>query len=234
MVEKLKILILSAEMVPFAKTGGLADVIGALPKALRALGHDVRVALPLYGRVDAKRFGLCHLIDRIAVPIDHTTEQVSVAKAVVGEDIPVYFINSEHYFNREGIYGYPDDGERFVVYCRAALEMLKSIGWQPDVIHCNDWHTGIVPNWLRTIYSEDPFFADTATVYTIHNLQYQGVFGQRILEVAGIDDYGFLYHPQIDELANVVDLMARGIYFADIVSTVSERYAQEVLTAEYG
>jgi starch synthase len=233
----MKILILSSEMVPFAKTGGLADVVGALPKALRALGHDVRVAIPRYARIDASRFGMKPELAPFPVALDTATETVSVEKTTVGSgdlEVPVYFVANEKYFGREGVYGYPDDGERFVLFCRGAIEMLKRLDWQPDVVHCNDWHTGIVPNWLKTIYRDDPFFANMATVYTIHNLQYQGVFGRRILEVAGIESHGFLYHPQIGELANVVDFMARGIHFADIINTVSERYAQEILTPEYG
>ncbi|MCL4464622.1 MAG: glycogen synthase [Chloroflexi bacterium] len=234
MERPLKVLLLSAEVVPFAKTGGLADVAGALPKALKELGHDVRVCMPHYERIDPQRFGLEWVLEPFAVPMDSATEPVGVLKGTIGDAIPVYMTDNERYFGREGIYGYPDDGERFVLYCRAALEMLKHLDWQPDVIHCNDWHTGIVPNWLQTTFRADPFFAATASVYTIHNLQYQGIFGQRILEVAGIDEYGFIHRPDMADLSNVVDLMARGILFADIVSTVSERYAQEILTPEYG
>lgn len=236
---KLNILILSAEMVPFAKTGGLADVAGALPKALKALGHDVRAAIPRYGRIDAAKFGIEPLLDPFDVPMDSTPERISVAKSSIGSaasgtQFPVYFIESDRYFNREGIYGYPDDGERFILYCRGALEMLRRLNWKPDIIHCHDWHTGIVPNWLKTNYRDDPLFANTATIYTIHNLQYQGVFGRRILEMAGIEDHGFVYEPQLGELANVVDFMARGIHFADAITTVSERYAKEILTPEFG
>lgn len=234
MSNSLKVLILSAEMVPFAKTGGLADVTGALPKALARLGTDVRVALPRYGRIDPDRFKMTEVVPTFPVPMDDAAEPVSILKTDAVPSVPVYFVNSDKYFNREGIYGYPDDGERFILYCRAALEMLRQLNWKPDIIHCNDWHTGIVPNWLKTIYKKDPFFADTATVFTIHNLQYQGLFGWRILEVAGIEEYGFLHHPQIGELADVVDLMARGLHFADVVNTVSERYAQEILTPEFG
>lgn len=230
----MKVLILAAEMVPFAKTGGLADVIGALPKALKELGEDVRVAIPRYGRIDPTRFNLTTELPSLSVPMDDRQETVVIRKAVIERNVPVYFIDNDRYFNREGIYGYPDDGERFVLFCRAALEMLREVGWQPDILHCHDWHTAIVANWLKTIYKDDPFFSDTATVFTIHNLQYQGVFGHRILEVAGIDEYGFLYHPGITDLTNLVDLMGRGIHFADVISTVSERYAQEILTSEYG
>ncbi|HLG51521.1 MAG TPA: glycogen synthase GlgA [Chloroflexota bacterium] len=234
MSDPLKVLILSAEMVPFAKTGGLADVTGALPKALARLGVDVRVALPRYSRVDRERFKMTEVISSFPVPMDDVFETVTILRSDAVPGVPVYFIDNDKFFNREGIYGYPDDGERFILYCRAALEMLRQIGWQPDILHCNDWHTGIVPNWIKTIYKNDPFFARMATVFTIHNLQYQGLFGWRILEVAGIEEYGFLHHPQIGELADVVDLMARGIHFADVINTVSERYAQEILTPEYG
>jgi starch synthase len=220
--------------VPFAKTGGLADVAGALPKALRNLGHDVRVCMPRYGRVDPERFNLTPALDSFPVPMDHTAEQVGLLAGGIGQDIPVYMIDNERYFGREGIYGYPDDGERFVLYCRAALEMLKRLDWQPDVIHCHDWHTAIIPNWLHTIYRDDPFFANTASIYTIHNLQYQGIFGKRILEIAGIDEHGFIHHADMADLGNVVDLMARGILFADIVTTVSEKYSQEILLPEFG
>jgi starch synthase len=165
--------------------------------------------------------------------MDSVTEQVSILQGRIGVNVPVYMVNSDKYYNREGIYGYQDDGERFILFCRATVEMVKRLGWQPDIIHCNDWHTAIVPNWMKTIYKDDPFFQNTATVYSIHNLAYQGVFGYRILEIAGIDEYGFVY-PQLSELANAVDLMGRGILFADVITTVSERYAQEILSPEYG
>ncbi len=230
----LRILFLSAEVVPYAKTGGLADVAGSLPKALKDLGHDVRVCMPRYGRVEPSRFNLERALEPFEVSMNAAAEPVSVMVGHIGRGVPVYLIDNERYFGREGIYGYPDDGERFILFCRAAMEMLKRLEWQPDVLHCNDWHTGIIPNWLHTIYRDDPFFANTATLYTIHNLQYQGIFGQRILEIAGIDEYGFIHHAGMAELENVVDLMARGILFADIVSTVSEKYAREILAPEYG
>jgi len=231
--QPLRILILAAEIVPFAKVGGLADVVGALPKSLAELGHDVRLAMPRYGQVDPERFKLNTVLDAVTVNMTNFHVQVSVRQGAIGDAVPVYMIDAPRYFERENIYGYTDDGERFILFCRAALEAMRALDWSPDVIHCNDWHTGIVPNWLHTIYHEDPFYATSATVYTIHNLAYQGIFGYRILEVAGVADHGFLY-PQIPELANVVDLMGRGILFADAVTTVSERYAQEILTPNFG
>jgi starch synthase len=229
----LRVLILAAEIVPFAKVGGLADVVGALPKSLQALGHDVRLAMPRYGQIDPERFNLSSVLDVENVDMNSFREKVTLRQGTIGDGIPVYMIDAPRFFDRENIYGYTDDGERFILFCRAALEAMRALDWSPDIIHCNDWHTGIVPNWMHTIYREDPFFADSATVYTIHNLAYQGIFGMRILEVAGVAEHGFLY-PQITELANVVDIMARGILFADAITTVSDRYAQEILTPAFG
>lgn len=230
----LKVLLLSAEVVPFAKTGGLADVAGSLPKAIRALGHDIRVAMPRYGRIDPRKFGLKEVLPAFPVPMNKQVEEAAVLQGRIAPDVPVYMIENAKYYDRDGIYMYPDDAERFIFFCRSSLEMLNRLDWCPDIIHCHDWHTAIVPNWLKTIYKDDPFFAQTATVYTIHNLAYQGIFGYRVLEIAGIDEYGFMYHPEMADLTEVVDLMARGIFFADVINTVSEKYAQEILTPEFG
>ena len=232
--EPLKILLLSAEVVPFAKTGGLADVAGSLPKAIRALGHDIRVAMPRYGRIDPDRFGLKEVVSRFQVPMEKQKEEAAVLQGRIAPDIPVYMIENSKYYDRDGIYMYPDDAERFIFFCRSSLDMLPRLDWQPDIVHCHDWHTAIVPNWLKTIYKDDPFFQHTASVYTIHNLAYQGIFGYRVLEIAGIAEYGFMYHPEMADLAEVVDFMARGIFFADVLSTVSETYAQEILSPQFG
>jgi starch synthase len=231
--QPLNVLILAAEIVPFVKVGGLADVVGALPKALQSLGHDVRLVMPRYKQVDIARFQLVKIIDTLSVPMGSYKVPVTVYQGIIGDNIPVYMIDAPRYFERENIYGYTDDGERFILFCRAALEAARSLDWSPDIVHCNDWHTGIVPNWMHTVYKDDPFFSHTATVYTIHNLAYQGIFGNRILEVAGVAANGFVY-PHIPELANVVDIMGRGILFADAITTVSERYAQEILTPTFG
>ena len=231
--QPLNVLMLAAEIVPFVKVGGLADVVGALPKALHALGHDVRLAMPRYKQIDPERFHLRTILENIPVSMGSYHVKVTVCEGTIGDDIPVYMIDAPRYFERENLYGYTDDGERFILFCRAALEAMRALEWSPDVVHCNDWHTGIVPNWMHTLYKDDPFFAHTATVYTIHNLAYQGIFGNRILEVAGVAEHGFVY-PQIPGLANVVDIMGRGIFFADAITTVSERYAQEILTPEFG
>jgi starch synthase len=230
----LKILLLSAEVVPFAKTGGLADVAGSLPKALRALGHDVRVAMPRYGRISLEKFNLTRRLAPYPVKVAEQEVPAELYEGRIGQDTPIYFTDNAHYFDRDGIYMYPDDAERFIFFCRAILEALPRLDWKPDIIHCHDWHTGIVPNWLQTIYAGAEYLQQAATVYTIHNLAYQGIFGYRVLEIAGIAELGFIAHPQMTDLQEVVDLMARGIYFADVINTVSERYAQEILTPEYG
>jgi starch synthase len=230
----LKILLLAAEVVPFAKTGGLADVAGSLPQAVHALGHDVRVGMPRYGRIRPEQFNLTRALDSFPVPMDDHTEPAELMQTTLENNVPVYMVESVRYFDRDGIYMYPDDAERFIFFCRSMLEGIKRLGWQPDVIHCHDWHTALVPNWLKTIYAHDPFYTNIASVYTIHNLAYQGVFGYRVLEIAGIDEYGFIVHPDIVDLNEVVDFMGRGIHFADVISAVSKTYAREILTPEFG
>jgi starch synthase len=229
----LRILFIASEGVPFVKTGGLADVIGALPKALRRMGHDVRVVLPRYSSVDPSRWHLTPVLDELRVPIHDGSEEVSILGGSMPGGVPVYFVDAPRYFNRENVYGYTDDGERFILFCRAALELVRALKWPPDILHCHDWHTAIVPNWMRTIYRDDDVLGNAATTFTIHNLAFQGIFGYRILEIAGVAEQGFLY-PEVVELANVVDLMGRGILFADVVSTVSPRYAKEILTPQFG
>ena len=245
----LKILMVAAEAAPFAKVGGLADVAGALPLVLTALGQEVRVVMPKYAQIDAARFNLQPAIPHLPVPwgtgegrpapAGETpgagTETVEVLAGSIGPagTIPVYFIADERLFGRPEVYGYPDDDERFLLFCRAALEMLPALDWWPDVIHCNDWHSGVIPNWLQTLYAHDPRYARIATVYTIHNLAYQGVFGQATLERAGLAAGGPI-PAETAYFGGAVNLMARGLLYADAINTVSEQYAREILTPEYG
>lgn len=222
----LNILMLSAEVAPLAKVGGLADVVGSLPQAIQARGHDVRVAMPRYRLIDPQKHDLSLAAGPFPVPMHDRSEPASVLQGALGS-VPVYLINNAHYFDRDNIYMYPDDAERFIFFTRSALEMLKVIEWRPDIIHCHDWHTALVPNWMKTVYKNDPFFAETVTVYTIHNLAYQGIFDQEVLDIAGL--------PHATScVEEPVNFMARGIRFADMITTVSERYAQEILTPHFG
>ncbi len=228
----LSVLFLAAEVYPYAKTGGLADVAGSLPKAIRKLGHDIRIAMPRYGFIDPNVWGLVP-IGSVRVPMGESEEVGEVYETRLGE-VPVYMIDNERYFHRDGIYAYPDDAERFIFFSRAAMELTRLLDWPPHILHCNDWHTALVPNWLKTIYKDDPFWQHTRTVFTIHNLAYQGIFGYRILEVAGLAKYGFIVHPELSHWDHVIHFMARGIIFADIITTVSPRYAKEIMTPEFG
>jgi starch synthase len=228
----LRILFVSAEVAPYAKVGGLADVAGSLPKALRALGHDVRVVMPRYGRVDPQRFELQIALDAFPVSLGERVESTGLQQTTLDGGVPVYLVESERYFAREAIYGYPDDGERFLFFCRAVSVVPKELGWQPDIVHCNDWHSAIIPNLLRSAFEGDSFYAQTATVFTIHNLAYQGIFDHKLLAMTGLGS-AFL-RPQLGEQSDQIDLMSQGILYADVVTTVSPTYAQEILTPEYG
>ena len=229
----LKILLVSAEVAPFAKVGGLADVAGALPKALRAVGHDVRVVMPRYGSIDVDKYALRKVVTNLGVPLAHQPVNADVLEGRIGGEVPIYFIDNPQFFGREGMYGFWDDDARFIYFSRAALEMLRPLDFRPDVIHVNDWHTAVIPNMLARLYAGDPFFADVATVLTIHNLAFQGVFGYGTLHLADLEQWG-LIKPGMPALDDIVNLLGRGLYFSDVVNTVSNRYAEEILTPEYG
>jgi starch synthase len=230
----LKVLFLSAEAVPFAKVGGLADVAGSLPQAIRALGHDVRLMLPRYGTIRSDRFHVEKIGDPFSVPVGPGQECVHLTGTSLGEsgqELPVYLIWNDQYFSsRDGVYGFEDDAQRFAVFGRAALASLRMLDWQPDIIHANDWHTGVVPTWLNTDGHNDSFYRDIATLFTIHNLAYQGITGRLILTFAQMESVQHLSveHP------GTVNWMAQGIAHTDLINTVSTQYAQEILTSEIG
>jgi starch synthase len=231
----MKILFLAAEIAPFVKVGGLADVAGSLPLALAELGHDVRLAMPRYYVVDPNKWGLRKIIETLDVPIGIGTTSIQVLEGELPNDnpnarVPVYFIQNQHHFERDKVYGYADDGDRFAVYCRGVMIMLKSLDWRPDVIHANDWHTALCINYLKTIYRDDPFFAGVKSVFTIHNLAYQGVLSPYWLGQAGLSHLGLVW----GDRDGMVNIMGRGIAYADAVSTVSPTYASEILTPQYG
>lgn len=228
----IRILMVAAEMSPYVKTGGLADVLGALPHALHAMGHDVRVVIPRYGLIDGNQFGIDVLCERIPVPIDDGVDYVTVEQTMSGA-VPVWLMAHGAYFNRDGVSMYDDDDRRFVFFCRATLESIRQLDWKPDVIHCHDWQTAMIPHLLRTTLANDPWFARVATLLTIHNLAFQGVFGHRVLQIAGVPrhDFEVVEAPGASES---VRLLAGGIYYADIINSVSPSYAHDMLEPESG
>ena len=232
MTLSLRILIVAAEMTPFVKTGGVADVIGALPKALVAAGHDVRVVIPRYGWIDEAQFGLSVCVPQVSVPTNDGVDAATIYTTTV-HGVSVWFVDYPAFFDRDGVSMYDDDDHRFIFFCRAALESCRHAAWQPDVIHCHDWHTAIIPNWLRTTLADDAFFAQTASLLTIHNLAFQGVFGHRVLEIAGVPALDFAVNESADA-RNSVALLGRGIYYADMINTVSPSYANEILDPAAG
>lgn len=237
-MNKLNILIVASEVVPFAKSGGLADVTGALPKALRALGHDVRVVMPRYYIVDKQKYALEAMEGSLGVPMGGGEEWAAVLQSVLPHsDVPVYFIEHEGFFGRKGLYdeegkGYEDNDKRFIFFSKAAMQLAKKIHFRPDVIHANDWHTAAIPVLLNTIYAFDPDFSHTGSLLSIHNLEHQGRFPKRAMEVL---DIGW-EHFNAGELEEYdgINLLKGGIVHADAINAVSKKYAQEIRTREFG
>ncbi|MFC3749752.1 glycogen synthase GlgA [Paenibacillus sp. GCM10012306] len=226
----MKVLFAAAEAHPFIKTGGLADVIGALPKALKGAGVDVRVIMPKYRGIPEKFTSQLQPVTVVNVPVGWRSQYCGIER-LVHDGITVYFIDNEYYFGRDAIYGYMDDGERFAFFNRAVLECLPAIDFQPDVLHCHDWHAGVIPLLLQGHYRHNPFYSEIRTVFTIHNLLYQGVFPYEVLgELLGLDDNYFL---GVEYYGNV-NYMKGGLVYSDHITTVSPTYAEEIRTPYYG
>ncbi len=210
----LKVLLASSEVAPFSKTGGLADVAGSLPLALHKLGVDIRIVTPRYKSV--KVFG---------------------NEARLNNDVPVYFIEHEGYFMRDNLYGdksgdYRDNLERFAFFSRGALEFLKDLDFKPDIIHCNDWQTALICVYLKTIFKDDPFYRGIKTIFTVHNIGYQGLFPKEHFPRTGLPPDLFT----IDglEFYDKVNILKGGLIFSDAITTVSPTYAKEIQTREFG
>lgn len=226
----LKVLFVAAEAVPFIKTGGLADVAGSLPKALTAQGVDIRVVMPKYENIPAEYQQKMKHIGETTVNLSWRSQYCGVLK-LTQDSVPFYFIDNEYYFKRSGLYGYDDDAERFAFFSKAVFEILPLIDFVPDIIHCNDWHAGMVSVFLKDQYHFK--YPKLRTVYTIHNLRYQGVFGKDIIDdILGLDWKHF--HEGGVEFDGDVNYMKSGIVYSDFITTVSQSYAEEIKCPFYG
>jgi len=236
----MKILFASSEAAPFAKSGGLGDVAGALPSALSKIkDNEVCVILPYYKSIKFNPDIHTEYVGNMFVPLAWRNVYAGVFKAVIKNtgrgknkrnDLVYYFIDNEYYFNRDGLYGHPDDGERFAFFSKAILECLQLINFQPDVIHANDWQTGFVPLFLKAHYANLDFYKNIKTIYTIHNIEYQGKADQSFLtEVLGVDEY----FRNVCTFDGLINAMKTAIVLADKITTVSETYAHEIKYAYF-
>lgn len=220
----MKVVFASSEVFPFAKTGGLADVCGALPIALEKLGIDVTVFLPHFRFIDAAKFG-----------VERVNNQLS--RATIGQNIDVFFIENNLFFGREGIYGdtygdYGDNLQRFQFFSLKVLEVIKQLKIDVDILHCHDWQSALIPVYLKTRLKNDPYFKKTKSVLTIHNLAYQGIFSKVEFHRLGLDNK--YLNPKYFEYFNQLNLLKAGIVLSDRLTTVSEMYGQEILSKDFG
>ncbi|MCD6130201.1 MAG: glycogen synthase GlgA [Deltaproteobacteria bacterium] len=232
----MKLLLVSSEIFPFSKTGGLADVAGALPKALQKSGVEVKLISPKYRCVTEKDFSLKLVTRDLKVPVKDMIESSALWKTDYN-GVETYFVEKDAYYDREGLYGtkekdYEDNAERFAFFCRAVIESCKQIGYKPDIIHCNDWQSGLIPAYLKTLYKDDPFFHHTKTIFTIHNIGYQGLFDPISLPMTGLPQS--VYNMEELEFYGKISYLKAGIVFSDIINTVSKTYAEEIQTKDYG
>ena len=229
----MKILFTASECVPFIKTGGLADVVGALAPVLAGQGHDVRVMIPLYGQIPQQYVAQMRHVTDFEVQLGWRRQYCGI-EMLKANGVTWYFVDNKFYFGRSYIYGMGgDEYERFGFFCRAVLNALPVLDFQPDVIHAHDWQSGMVPALLKIQYAHLPFFAGIKTIFTIHNLQYQGIFGIReVQDVLGLGDS--LWTNDKLECFGCANYMKAALVYADLITTVSPSYAEEIQTAYYG
>jgi len=230
----MQIAFVASECVPFSKSGGLADVVGALPRALAAAGHEVSVYTPCYRQT--KLTDAATVVQSITVPFDDHYRFCSVLSGGEHSGVRFYFIDYPPFFDRDGLYGtsagdYPDNAERFALFSRAVLEASKILG-VPQVFHCHDWQSALVPVLLRTQYAEDPAFRDTATVFTIHNMGYQGLFSADTLPLLTLP-WDLFTISKMEFFGNV-NFLKGALVYSDFITTVSRKYSQEIQTTEFG
>ena len=237
MDKPLQILLATPEAVPFAKTGGLADVAGALPKFLRAMGCEIKLVMPYYRMVKESGHPLQYLGEEIEIPLGDEKLKADIYLSHLSQDIPVYFIGRGEFFDREYLYSSPkgdyfDNAERFIFFSKAVLTFCQHRGFSPDIIHHHEWQTGLIPAYLKSVYRKDPLFSHTATVFTIHNIAYQGIFKKE--KFALTDLPAEMYNPEGIEFWERINFMKGGIVYADAINTVSQKYSEEIQTSEYG
>ncbi|MBO4693591.1 MAG: glycogen synthase GlgA [Clostridia bacterium] len=225
----MKVLFAASEALPFAMSGGLADVAGALPKALRRRLIGCRVIMPLYSSISEELKEKMKFICHITVPVSWRRQYCGIFEAHI-DGMIYYLIDNQYYFKRDGLYGYYDDAERYAFFSRAVLEVIPHIGFIPDIIHCNDWQTAMIPVYLNEMYKSDKRYSNIKTVFTIHNIQYQGKYGMELYgDVLGLPEG----RESIVEYDSCVNLMKGAIQCADKVTTVSPTYAKEILNPYY-
>ena len=228
----MKILHVAAEAVPFAKTGGLADVVGSLPKELIKRGVDVRVIMPKYRSIPSGVKKDIIFKRMLSVPVGWKSQYCGIEETNC-EGVPFYFIDNEYYFGREGLYGYWDEAERYAFFCRGVLEALPYLEFSPQIIHCHDWHTGLISLFLKSHFAGNQRYKDIHSVFTIHNLNYQGIFPKKILnEILDLGDEYFTLEGM--EFYGKINFLKAGLVFSDCLTTVSRTYAQEIKTPFYG
>ena len=234
----MKILFVASEVVPFAKTGGLADVAGALPKALARLGHQPRVIMPRYRTIDAKKFRLRKVLDRLPVTVGETTVEAAVFEAPIpGTSIITYFVDVPAWFDRDGLYqdkgvDFPDNLPRFSGFVQAVLAAMPKLKWAPDVVHVHDWQTALLCPHLALTRAEDRFWQAVGTVFTVHNLAYQGLFSREAWALTNLPERAFGMEGL--EFYGKINCLKGGLVFAEALTTVSPTYATEIQAQEFG
>jgi len=234
MTSKLRILSISAEVAPFAKTGGLADVAAALPKELAAQGHSVALIMPYYGFLKQQSLSLEPIGPRVRIAVGSNSYSARFMLGEIAPNVSIFFVCNHEFFGcHSRLYGYPNDNLRFMFFNRAVIRFIKAGYWKPHVIHCHDWHSGLIPNYMKTKLARDPAFKSIATLYTIHNLPFQfGTDWWRVSPKKRDDGRGA--PPETAGRISSVNFAKRALINADIINTVSVRYAQEILTPEFG
>ncbi len=238
MPKLLKILFVTTDLPPFSKAGGLGDVSRSLPKAISEMGHDARIIMPRHGTINEQAYNIKLIKDNIKLKMKKDVEIIfRIKKGMLAENLPVYFIDKHKYFgSRSKIYGYEDENQRYMFFCFAVIKAIENMdGWTPDIIHCNDWHTGLIPYLLKAGFNRKKKFKKVKTLFTIHNLTFQ--MGKDWWKIGKKEqDDGMSEIPDFNDKDKIdkINFMKRAILSADIVNTVSEQYAKEIMREKLG